>query len=74
MRKRYYLDILGLLEMQEFKKAGKQYFDLALKISKRQDYNTSSLLILLHGLSLLKAGEPLQLIRDNVNNFLNSLT
>ncbi|MFX0043497.1 MAG: hypothetical protein ACFE8L_11350, partial [Candidatus Hodarchaeota archaeon] len=73
MRKRYYLDVLGLLEMQEFKKAGKQYFDLAFKISKRQDYNTSSLLILLHGLSLLKAGETIPLIRDNMNNFLDSL-
>ncbi len=73
MRKRYYFDVLGLLEIKEFKKAGKKYFDLAIKISKRQDYNTSSLLILLHGLSLLKAGESIQLIRDNVNNFLNSL-
>ncbi|MFX1320398.1 MAG: hypothetical protein ACFFAQ_02030 [Promethearchaeota archaeon] len=73
MRKRYYLDVLSLLEIKEFKKAGKTYFDLAITISKRQDYNTSSLLILLHGLSLLKAGESIQLIRDNVNNFLNSL-
>ena len=73
MRKRYYFDVLGLLEIKEFKKAGKKYFDLAITISKRQDYNTSSLLILLHGLSLLKAGESIQLIKDNMNNFLNSL-
>lgn len=73
MRKRYYLDILDLLEKKEFEEAGKHYFDLAYTISKRQDYNTSSLLILLHGLSLLKAGESLQLIKDNMNSFLKQL-
>jgi hypothetical protein len=73
MRKRYYLEVLNLLAIKEFKEAGNKYFDLATTISKRQDYNTSSLLILFHGLSLLKAGESIQLIRKNVNRFLNNL-
>ncbi|MFX1410168.1 MAG: hypothetical protein ACFFA6_07440 [Promethearchaeota archaeon] len=73
MRKRYYFNILNLLEIQEFKKAAEEYFDLAITIYKRKDLNTSSLLVLLHGLSLLKAGETHHLIKNNVYNFLDNL-
>ena len=73
MKKRYYKDVIISLESNSFKKAGLQYLELAKAISKRKDLRTSSLLILLHGLSLLKANEPIKEIKTKVKNFLNSL-
>ncbi len=73
MRKRYYNNILDLVKSKKFKEAGSKYLELAQTTSKRKDLRTSSLLILLHGLSLLKAGESFKLIKNNINSFLNSL-
>jgi hypothetical protein len=73
MKKRYYKDVITSLESNSFKKAGLQYSELAKAISKRKDLRTSSLLILLHGLSLLKANEPIKVIKTKVENFLDSL-
>lgn len=73
MKKRYYKDVIIPLESNSFKKAGLQYFELAKAISKRKDLRTSSLLILLHGLALLKANEPIKEIKTKVKNFLDSL-
>ncbi len=73
MRKRYYSSILELLDAQNYKSAAMEYLELANSLSKRKDYETSSLMILLHGLSLLKAEEPLKLIKKNITDFLNSL-
>ena len=73
MKKRYYSDILELLESQKFKEAADQYFDLAYRFSKRKDLEMSSLMVILHGLALLKRGEPLRLIKNHVNDYLNSL-
>jgi len=73
MKKRIYNDIIISLESNSFKKAGLQYLELAKAISKRKDLRTSSLLILLHGLSLLKANEPIKEIKTNIKKFLDSL-
>ena len=73
MKKRYYKDVIISLKSNSFKKAGLQYRELAKAISKRKDLRTSSLLVLLHGLSLLKANEPIKEIKTNVKNFLDSL-
>ncbi|NVM36215.1 MAG: hypothetical protein HWN81_11515 [Candidatus Lokiarchaeota archaeon] len=73
MRKRYYSSILELLEAQKYEAAALEYLKLTNSLSKRKDFETSSLMILLYGLSLLKAGEPLKLIKKNIYDFLNSL-
>ena len=73
MKKRYYKDVIISLESNSFKKASIQYLELAKAMSKRKDLRTSSLLILLHGLSLLKANEPIKEIKTKVKNFLDSL-
>lgn len=39
-------------------------------VSRRKDLKTSSLLILLHGLCLLKEKEPYSLIRNSINQYL----
>ncbi|MFX0034391.1 MAG: hypothetical protein ACFE9I_01970 [Candidatus Hermodarchaeota archaeon] len=73
MRKRYYSEILELLKSQKFKEVANKYLELAYNFSKRKDLEAGTLMILLHGLSLLKAGDPLKLIKNNVNEFLNTL-
>ncbi|MFX1312363.1 MAG: hypothetical protein ACFFHD_07095, partial [Promethearchaeota archaeon] len=73
MKKRYYKSILDLLNSQKYKDAGLEYLELAETLSKRKDLNSSSLLLLLHGLSLFKAGESLKIIKSNIDNFLNTL-
>jgi len=73
MKKRYYKEVIISLESNSFKKAGLQYLELAKEISKRKDFKTSSLLILLHGLSLLKANESIKDVKTEVKNFLDSL-
>jgi len=73
MRKRYYSPILELLESLLYKEAAMKYVELANSLSKRKDLETSSLMMLLHGLALLKSGESLKSIRNNLNDYLNSL-
>lgn len=73
MRKRYYSSILNLLKAQELKNAAIEYLKLGTSFLKRKDFGSSSLMILLHGLTLLKVGEPLESIRKNINDFLNNL-
>ncbi len=73
MRKRYYSDILDLLKSKNYKKVAVKYSELAKIISKRKDLETSSLLMLLHGLSLFKAEESIEIIKDSINKFLDSL-
>ncbi|MFX1417519.1 MAG: hypothetical protein ACFE9N_01220 [Promethearchaeota archaeon] len=73
MRKRYYIPILELIESKKFKEAAKLYLDLAYTFSKRKDLEASALMITLHGLALLKAEESLKVIKNNLNEYLNSL-
>ncbi|MFX1427582.1 MAG: hypothetical protein ACFFBE_14090, partial [Promethearchaeota archaeon] len=68
----YYRPIFSLLETENFKEAATKYFDLAESIvTGRRDLKTSSLLILLHGLCLIKANESYYLIKESINQFLN---
>jgi hypothetical protein len=73
MKKRYYNEILNMLEKQKFKEAASKYYDLAITLTKRKDLRTGSLLILLHGLCLLKEEESYSLVKNNIGKFLNSL-
>ncbi|MFX0038282.1 MAG: hypothetical protein ACFFB9_05370 [Promethearchaeota archaeon] len=74
MIKRYYSSILELLKSQNFKEAAAEYLKLGNKFfSKIKDIETSSLMVTLHGLALLKAGEPIKLTKMNINNHLNNL-
>ncbi|MFW9879115.1 MAG: hypothetical protein ACFFG0_39050 [Candidatus Thorarchaeota archaeon] len=73
MRKRYYKPILELIESRKFKEAATQYSKLAIDFSERQDLETSALMMTLHGFTLLKAGESLKVIKNNLNEYLNSL-
>ena len=73
MKKRYYKDIIPLLEIESFKEAGLEYFKLAQSLAQRRDLRTSSLMVLFHGLALIKAKEPVQKIWLNIRNFLDSL-
>jgi len=73
MMRIYYREILDLLKNKSFKEAGIKYLDLANNMIKRKDLHTSSLLILLHGLSLLKANESLEKIKMNIDQYLVSL-
>ncbi|MFX1478727.1 MAG: hypothetical protein ACFFCI_11415 [Promethearchaeota archaeon] len=73
MRRVFYREIFPLLEKEDYKDLGVKYYELAKSMSSRKDFTTSSLLILLHGLSLLKAKESLFLIEKSINEFLESL-
>jgi hypothetical protein len=73
MIKRYYSPILESLESQNYGDAAIKYLELAKTLSKRKDLTTSSLMVLLYGLILLKVGEPSGLIKHRINSFLNSI-
>jgi hypothetical protein len=73
MRKRYYNKIIELLRSEDFKEAGDEYFELAKNMVQRKDLQTASLMMLLHGLSFLKANQSLQIIRLNIRVFLDLL-
>ncbi len=73
MKKRYYKDVIPLLEIKSYKEVGLEYLRLAQSISKRRDFRTSSLMILLHGLALIKANESPMKIRSDIRKFLDLL-
>ena len=73
MKNRIYTDVITLLEKNSFKDAGIDYLKLAYTLSKRKNFDSSSLMVLLHGLALLIAKVPLKEIRININSYLSSL-
>lgn len=73
MRKYYYEDILTALENEDFKLAADLYLNRAISISEKKDFNISSLLVLLHGLALIKIKEQISNIKLKIEKFLNSL-
>ena len=73
MKKRYYKDVIPLLFIKSYKKAGLEYFSLAQSLAKRRDFRTSTLMILLQGLAYLKAEEPIKTIRSIIKSYLDSL-
>ena len=73
MKNRIYTDVITLLKENSFKDAGKEYLKLAFILSKRKNFESSSLMVLLQGLTLLIAKEPLKEIRINIKSYLSSL-
>ncbi|MHA1459335.1 MAG: hypothetical protein ACTSQR_06705, partial [Promethearchaeota archaeon] len=73
MKNRIYIDVVTLLEKNSFKDAGMEYLKLAYTLSKRKNFESSSLMMLLHGLALLIAKERLKEIKININSYLTSL-
>ena len=60
------------MEQDNFKAAGMKYNELPNVFLNRKESDTASLMILLHGLSLMKVGESLIDIQKNMNSFLKS--
>ena len=73
LRKRYYDELLELLNNDKYKEAAKEYYELTITFSKRKDYENSSLLILLYGLSLIKANSSIKEIQKTTKDYLNKL-
>ena len=73
MKNRIYTEVIALLEKNSFKDAGIEYLKLAYTLSKRKNFESSSLMVLLHGLALLISKVPLKEIRININSYLSSL-
>jgi tetratricopeptide (TPR) repeat protein len=72
--KRYYTSVIELLKLMNFKEAAEEYLKLGNKFfSKIKDFEISSLMMALNGLALLKAGEPLKVVKTNLGIYLNSL-
>ena len=72
MKKRYYKELLTLLESKDYYKVGLEYLELAKILLGRGDLMTSSLMVLLHGLALIKSNVSTQKIRSNLNSYLDS--
>ncbi|MFX0009660.1 MAG: hypothetical protein ACFE9R_05045, partial [Candidatus Hermodarchaeota archaeon] len=73
MKKKYYKKVINLLELESYKEASQEYLNLAKTLAERRDLRTSSLMILLHGLALIKAKEPINIARSNIRAYLDSL-
>ncbi|MHA1871662.1 MAG: hypothetical protein ACTSU2_10125 [Promethearchaeota archaeon] len=73
MRRIYYNNILRTLEEKNYEKAANLYKNVALRISQRNDYNTSAILILLGGLSLSKLTNNPDDLKNYLDDFLNNL-
>ncbi|MDX1798935.1 MAG: hypothetical protein R3255_09835, partial [Candidatus Lokiarchaeia archaeon] len=72
--RRYFAPIIELLKLKKFKEAAEEYLKLGNKFfSKIKDFEISSLMMALHGLTLLKTGQPLKLVKTNLSAYLNSL-
>ena len=68
----FYTPIFTLLETKNFQEASMKYYELAeTMVSRRRDFKTSALLILLHALCLFKLREPYSHIRESINQYLN---
>ena len=73
MKKRIYKEIITELRKENYKIASELYFEQAIAMARRQDLNTGALMVLLHGLSLIKAHESFEKIQIDTNEFLDSL-
>jgi len=73
MKRIYYNPILSYLKEGYLKAAGQKYFELSDAFTNKSDFGTASLMILLHGLALMKAKESLINIQKNLDAFLKLL-
>ncbi|MFW9783365.1 MAG: hypothetical protein ACFFFB_13870, partial [Candidatus Heimdallarchaeota archaeon] len=73
-RRIFYSKIFTLLEEKNFVEAAAEYYRLANTLSStRRDLRTSSLLLLLYGMCLLKMKKSYTHIRENISIFLERL-
>ena len=73
MKKRYYKEILALLKEKSYKKASENYFKLAEDFAKKKDYQNSALIMLLYGLTSLKAQSSIGEINSKIKLYLGPL-
>jgi hypothetical protein len=73
MRRRYYEEILTLLNNKSYKEVANKYSVLAKTFSKRRDFETSAFLILLYELALIRAGESVEQLKADFDRYIESL-
>ncbi len=73
MIRAYYKDILDDLKNEKFLDAATKYEKLSKRMARRNDFDNSSLMILLSILSRIRAKEKLTDIKSNINSLLGSL-
>ena len=73
MIRAYYKDILDDLNKKKFQDASVKYEKLSKRMARRNDFDSSSLMILLSILSKIQAKEKLVDIKSNMNSLLGSL-
>ena len=73
LKNRWYSEVLKPLQIRDFGEARAIYIKLAEDFFYRNDFKNTSLLILLCGLSLLKAGESVEEIKETIKIFLKKL-
>jgi hypothetical protein len=73
MIRAYYKDILEDLKNKKFKDVVNKYEKLSKRMARRNDFDSSSLMILLSVLSQIQAKEKLTDIKSNINALLGSL-
>ena len=73
MKNRYYKEILALLDQKSYKKASENYFKLAEDFAKKKDYKISALIMLLYGLTSLKAKSSIDEINSKIKIYLKPL-
>ncbi len=73
MIRTYYADILEDLQKQNFNAAADKYFNLAKRMARRNDYDTSSFMVFLAILCFIKTKIPNQNIKANLESFYSNL-
>ena len=64
---------MDLLKEKSYKKASENYFKLAEDFAKKNDYQISALIMLLYGLTLLKAKSSIDEINSKIKIYLGPL-
>ncbi|MHA1601541.1 MAG: hypothetical protein ACTSUI_00890, partial [Promethearchaeota archaeon] len=73
MIRTYYKSILDNIGKGEYEKCSLEYIKLAKRMARRNDFDASSLMLLLSVLSKIKAKIPLPEIQSDLENLLNTL-
>ena len=73
MKKRMYDEILTMINNNLFEEASNGYLKNAEQLLKRKDFENCSFHILLTGLSALKSKQPLDIVKNKIKEFLETL-
>ena len=73
LKRRYYNEILDLLNKNDFKETANKYLHVATVLIKRKDFENASLNLLLWGLCLFKTDQSLQSIKIELEKILAPL-